>query len=161
MQGKAVIGNHPIHPMLVALPIGFFVGAAVSDIISIWGNPAFWPVMSRWLIAFGVIGALLAALFGFIDYFTAPMSNVTKRTATTHMGLNLIVVVIYAASFFVRLNAPTATLGYIFSFLGLGILAVSGWYGGAIAYVGLVGTVQQSASTVEGHVTDPRGPIKR
>ncbi len=79
MQGKATIARHPIHPMLVALPIGFFAGVLVSDVISIWGDRLFWSQMSVWLIAFGVAGALLAALFGFIDYFTAPMSLKTKR----------------------------------------------------------------------------------
>jgi uncharacterized membrane protein len=85
MQGKATLADHPIHPMLVGFPIGFFGAVLVSDVISIWGNPAFWPHVSTWLIAFGVVGALLAALFGFVDYFTAPMSRAVKRTATTHM----------------------------------------------------------------------------
>ena len=95
MQGKATIADHPIHPMLVAFPVGFFGGAAVCDIISIWAGPAFWPRMAVALVAFGVIAALLAAVFGFVDYFTAPMNAQTKRTATTHMVLNLIVVVLY------------------------------------------------------------------
>lgn len=74
MQGKATLADHPIHPMLVAFPIGFFGAVLVTDVISIWGNPAFWPRMSTWLIAYGVIAALLAAAFGFVDYLTAPMS---------------------------------------------------------------------------------------
>lgn len=161
MQGKAVLANHPIHPMLVALPIGLFVGAAVSDIISIWGDPAFWPVMSVWLIAFGVVGALLAAIFGFIDYFTAPMGATTKKTATTHMVLNLLVVALYIAAFFVRLHAPVSTLGYILSFVGLGILVVSGWFGGALSYVGLVGTVAEHEAAIEGREASSRTLINR
>ena len=35
MQGKATVAGHPIHPMLVALPIGFFVGTPINDIVSI------------------------------------------------------------------------------------------------------------------------------
>jgi uncharacterized membrane protein len=150
MQGKATIAGHPIHPMLVAFPIGFFGGVLVSDVISIWGNPAFWPRMSVWLIAFGVIGALIAALFGYIDYFTAPMSPAVKRTATTHMILNLVVVACYVAAFFVRNGNPISTLGYVLTYVGLGILAVSGWYGGHLVYVGLVGTKAPAETTVEG-----------
>jgi len=140
--------------MLVAFPIGFFGAVLVSDVISIWGNPAFWPVMSTWLIAFGVIGALLAAVFGFIDYLTAPMSAAAKRTATTHMILNLIVVAVYIAAFFVRYNNPISTLGYVLTYVGLGILVVSGWYGGHLVYVGLVGTKQPRETSVEGRVTE-------
>lgn len=146
MQGKAVIGGHPIHPMLVALPIGCFVGAAASDVVSVWGDPSFWPRMSLWLIAFGVAGALLAAVFGFLDYFTAPMSAAVKRTATTHMVLNLLVVAIYLAAFLVRVHAPVATLGYVLSFVGLGVLGVSGWLGGSLSYVDLVGTAPSSSA---------------
>lgn len=153
MQGKATLADHPIHAMLVGFPIGFFGAVLVSDVISIWGNPAFWPVMSTWLIAFGVVGALLAAVFGFIDYFTAPMSAAIKRTATTHMILNLIVVACYVAAFFVRYNNPISTLGYVLTYVGLGILVVSGWYGGHLVYVGHVGTKQSRDVSVEGRVT--------
>jgi uncharacterized membrane protein len=110
--------------------------------------------MSVWLIAFGVIGALVAALFGFIDYFTAPMSRAAKRTATTHMVLNLIVVAFYVAAFFVRYNDAVSTLGYVLTYVGLGILIVSGWYGGHLVYIGLVGTKPAQETTVEGRVAE-------
>lgn len=140
MQGKATIAGHPIHPVLVSFPIGFFGGAAVSDIITIWAGPAFWPRMAVALIAFGVVAALIAAIFGFTDYFTAPMSAAAKKTATTHMVLNLTLVVLYAVAFLVRNGNPTSTLGYVLSFVGLALLVASGWFGGHMVYVGLVGT---------------------
>lgn len=162
MQGKATIANHPIHPMLVGFPIGFFGAVLVSDVISIWGNTIFWPRMSVALIAFGVIGALLAAVFGFTDYLTAPMSAAVKRTATKHMILNLGVVALYIAAFFVRYNDPVSTLGYILTYVGLGVLVVSGWYGGHLVYVGLVGTTQSPETTVEGRVAgEMRIPVQR
>lgn len=140
MQGKATVAKHPIHPMLVGFPIGLFGGVLVSDVISIWGDRAFWSHMSLWLIAFGVVGALVAALFGFIDYFSAPMSPEAKRAATTHMILNLLVVVCYAAAFAVRYGDPTSTLGYVLTYVGLAFLAASGWYGGHLVYNDLIGT---------------------
>jgi uncharacterized membrane protein len=153
MQGKATIGEHPVHAMLVGFPIGFFGAVLVSDIISIWGNHAFWPLVATYSIAFGVVGALLAAIFGFIDYFTAPMSAAIKRTATTHMILNLFVVVCEIAAFFVRLANPMSVLGYVLTYVGIGTLLVSGWYGGHLVYVGLVGTVG-SSQNVEGRVSE-------
>ena len=162
MQGKATLADHPIHPMLVAFPIGFFGAVLVSDVISIWGNPGFWPHMSVWLIAFGVVGALIAALFGFVDYFTAPMPAAAKRTATTHMILNLIVVAIYIAAFFVRYGNPISTLGYVLTYIGLGTLVVSGWSGGHLVYVGLVGTKPAKETTVEGRSAETmRAPAQR
>jgi len=139
VQGKATLAGHPIHPMLVAFPIGFFAGAVISDIITFLGHPDFWPRMSVTLIAFGIIAALVAALFGFIDYFTAPMPPPVKKTATTHMILNLLVVVIYAIALWIRAANPVSSIGYVLTFAGLVFLAVSGWYGGHLAYVGGVG----------------------
>ncbi len=149
MQGKAVIAGHPIHPMLVAFPIGFFAAVLVSDVISIWAGPAFWSHVAMWLIAFGVIGALLAALFGFVDYFTVPMSTAVKKTATTHMILNLIVVAFYVAAFFVRYANEVSAVGYVLTYIGLALLVVSGWYGGHLVYVGLVGTQTPAAGAMK------------
>lgn len=139
MQGKATIGGHPIHPMLIPFPIAFFVGALVSDIISHWGDPIFWPRMSVVLIGLGIIGALLAAVFGFVDYATAPLSEGAKKTATTHMALNLIVVVIFAIAFYLRLGDATSVIGYVLTVLGVLILGVSGYLGGRLVFEGGVG----------------------
>ena len=162
MQGKATFADHPIHPMLVGFPIGFFGGTLVADVISIWGGPAFWPMMATWLIAFGIAGALLAASFGFVDYLTAPMSAAVKRTATTHMILNLSVVVLYAAAFWVRVGNPVSTWGYVLTYVALATLVVSGWYGGHLVYVGQVGVKTPREQTVEGRTVETiRTPIAR
>lgn len=134
MQGKATIGGHPIHPMLIPFPIAFYVGALLTDIISHWGDPIFWPRMSVVLIGLGIIGALLAALFGFIDYTTAPMSDSAKRTATTHMILSLLVTVIFAIAFYIRLGNATSVTGYVLTVLGVIVLMASGYLGGHLAY---------------------------
>jgi len=139
MQGKATFLGHPIHPMLVPFPIAFFVGALISDIISHWGDPIFWPRMSVVLIGLGIVGALLAAVFGFIDYLTAPLSEGAKKTATTHLTLNLIVVVIFVIAFFVRFGDATSTIGYVLTVLGILVLFVSGYLGGKLVFEGGVG----------------------
>ncbi|MBV9647522.1 MAG: DUF2231 domain-containing protein [Candidatus Eremiobacteraeota bacterium] len=157
MQGKATIARHPIHPMLVALPIGSFGGVLISDIISIWGDGTFWPRMSLWLIAFGVISALGAALFGFIDYFTAPMLPKTKQTATIHMILNLVVVAFYIAAFFVRFATPVSALGYILTYIGLALLIGSGWFGGELIYIEHVGPAPDTPEAIsDAGVTSPK-----
>ncbi|HYW54456.1 MAG TPA: DUF2231 domain-containing protein [Dongiaceae bacterium] len=134
MQGKATIAGHPIHPMFVALPIGFFVGALVCDIILALTHNPFWPTVSVVLIGFGIVAALLAALFGFIDYFTAPMTGDTKATATRHMILNLVAVVIFAIAFWLRWSDNVSGIGIALTVLGVLVLAVSGWLGGHLSY---------------------------
>ena len=147
MQGKATIMGHPIHPILVSFPIGFFVGAVVSDIISAFVKTPFWPSMSVVLIGFGIVSALLAALFGFVDYFTAPMSAPAKRTATAHMVLNLIAVVIFAAAFAVRYPAATSVLGYVLTVAGAIAVGVSGALGGHLAYHYRIGVEENAPAS--------------
>lgn len=144
MQGKATLGGHPIHPMVIPFPIAFFTGALVSDIISHWGDPVFWPRMSVVLVGLGIIGALVAALFGFVDYATAPLSEGAKKTATTHMALNLITVAVFAVAFYVRMSNATSTAGYVLTVLGVLILGASGYLGGKLVFEGGVG-VKDSA----------------
>ncbi len=134
MQGKATFGGHPIHPMLVPLPIGLFVGALVCDIILAFTHNPFWPQVSVVMIGFGIVGALLAALFGFIDYATAPMSAEAKATGTRHMALNLAAVLVFVIAFWLRLGDDVSATGIVLTVVGVLLLAVSGWLGGHLAY---------------------------
>ena len=148
MQGKATISGHPIHPILVTLPIGCFVAAVVSDIISIGAGTAFWATMATWLLAFGIAGALLAAFFGFVDYLSAPMSAQAKSIANWHFALNLGMVVIFGVSFAVRYFDHTHVWGYVTEIVGIVMLAVSGILGGSLAHRHLVGSSEQDLATV-------------
>ncbi|MBV9699968.1 MAG: DUF2231 domain-containing protein [Candidatus Eremiobacteraeota bacterium] len=140
MQGKATIAGHPIHPMLVTFPIGCFVAAVVCDIISIWAGPVFWAAMSTWLILFGLIGALAAAISGFVDYLTAPMTESAKGTAAWHMTINVGVIVIFGLACAVRFLDHTSVAGYGLTAIGIMMLAISGTLGGSVAHRHLVGS---------------------
>ena len=140
MQGKATIAKHPIHPMLVTVPIGCFVASLISDIVSWSQGPAFWATMGTWLVGFGVAAALVAAFFGFVDYLTAPMSAQAKSAVAWHMMLMIGVVVVYGTSFALRYGEPASAAGYFLSWLGFTILVVAGVMGGSVAHVHLVGS---------------------
>lgn len=145
MQGKATMGSHPIHPMLVTFPIGFFIGTVVCYILyGITGDASFWPRMAVMLMIFGIIGALLAAVFGFVDYATAPMSQPVKDTATRHMVLNLAVVVIFLIALWQGWSNYTNPVSIWLSVLGIIVMAVSGWLGGKLTFVGRVGAAEES-----------------
>jgi uncharacterized membrane protein len=101
---------------------------------------------------------LVAALFGFVDYLTAPMSAAAKKTATTHMILNLTVVAFYVAAFFVRFANDVSMIGYVLTYIGLALLVVSGWYGGHLVYVGLVGTQAAAEGAMNGRTVQTARP---
>lgn len=147
MKSRAAIGNHPLHPALVPLPIGAFFLVLVGDIIHSARGDEFWYRFSLACLGLGIITALMAAVFGFIDYFGVKMSAAGRKVATTHMLLNLSGVVLYAINFFLRLNGGALNNNrwpLVFGLEAVTFLAllVSGWLGGKLAYEHKVGVVE-------------------
>jgi uncharacterized membrane protein len=132
--------GHPIHPILVTVPIGAWTASLVFDIAShVTSSPGFLTQGSLWLIAVGVIGALAAACAGFLDLFAIPTGTPAFRTALVHMTLNLAVTAAYAAGFAWRYGGyhhagPVAAGKIALSAVSLAALAVSGYLGGKLAY---------------------------
>ncbi len=153
MKSKAAIGNHPIHPMLVPIPIGAFSLAFMGDLAFLRSSEgAFWHRFSSTCIAVGVVFALLAAAAGAVDYFSVKMSGRAFRTATWHALINLLVVVLYTISFFLRRHDATTAvptrwpLAAALALAGFGLLAISGWLGGRLAYEHRVGVVERPSA---------------
>jgi uncharacterized membrane protein len=132
--------GHPFHPILVTVPIGAWVSSLVFDIASrIVDNPGFLAQGSVWLIAIGGLGALAAALVGFLDLFAIPTGTTAFRTALLHMSLNLGVTAAYAINFVWRQGgygepAGVGTGPLVLSVVSLAALSVSGFLGGKLAY---------------------------
>jgi len=135
MRTPANIAGHPIHPMLVTLPIGLFVFSFVCDLIYVFGsgNPTF-AIVALYTMAGGIVGALAAAIFGLIDLMSLPPEP--RKTGLAHMTINLIVVVLYVINFWLRSGTPEAPGGYVWlSLIAIALLIVSGWLGGKMVYV--------------------------
>ena len=135
MRTPASILGHPIHPMLVPLPIGLWIFSLVCDLVGAFGsaNPA-WPTVALYTMAGGIVGALLAAVPGLIDLLSLPPGP--RKTAIAHMSINLAVVVLYVVNFWLRLNSPEkGGVAVWLSVIAIGLLAISGWLGGKMVYV--------------------------
>ncbi|MDX3249298.1 DUF2231 domain-containing protein [Streptomyces sp. ME18-1-4] len=132
--------GHPFHPILVTVPIGAWVASLVFDIAShVVHDPAFLTRGSEWLIAIGVIGALLAAVVGFLDLFAIPAGTRAFRTGLVHMMLNLAVTAAYVVNFVWRYGtyADGGSVGVgklVLSAVSLAALGFSGFLGGKLAY---------------------------
>ena len=134
MRTPAGIAGHPIHPMLVPIPIGLWIFSLVCDLIHAGGssNPA-WATVALYTMGGGIVGALLAAVPGLIDLLSLPPGP--RKTAITHMAINLTVVVLYVINFWLRVNSPDkAGTAVWLSVIGIGLLVVSGWLGGKMVY---------------------------
>jgi len=132
--------NHPLHPLLVHLPIGLWVGSVIFDIAFMANHQPTVAGASFFCILVGVIGAIIAAPAGLADYFTVPSNTVPKRLATAHMLLNFAIIGIYSINLFTRYRmldgVPTeVTGGQLFlSLLSIVLLGVSGYLGGLLVF---------------------------
>ncbi len=153
MKSKAALGNHPIHPILVPIPIGAFVIALVGDLLHTASpRDPFWHDLSFTCIGIGLLFAVLAAVFGAIDYLGVRMSSRAFRLATWHAVINVSACALYATSFFLRRNAAAFPsrwpVAFTLSILGFALLAVGGWFGGKLAYEHRVGVIEDAAPPV-------------
>ena len=140
---SAVAGpyGHPFHPVLVTVPIGAWVASLVFDVATRIddGGSAALVEGSYWLIGLGIVGALLAAVFGFLDLLAIPRGTKVMRVGLTHMALNLAVVGSFVVGFLWRRSdyEEVVELGggqLALSAATLAVLGVSGWLGGMLAY---------------------------
>lgn len=130
--------GHPIHPILVTVPIGAWIASLVFDLVSRTAdNPEAFFDGARWLIGIGVVGAVVAAAFGILDWRGIPRGTTAHRTATTHLVINDVVIVAFVVSFLVRRasdDQETSVGLIILSIAALAALGFSGWLGGKLSY---------------------------
>ncbi|MBD0370857.1 MAG: DUF2231 domain-containing protein [Pyrinomonadaceae bacterium] len=139
MSSPASIAGHPIHPMLIPFPIALWVFSLIADIVYIWRDNPAWEWIAFYTLAGGIIGAALAAVFGIIDYFAIRDKRVSK-IAAWHARINVLALVLFAASFYLRTTRGAALVGgsltipLALSIIGVLSITVSGWLGGELVY---------------------------
>jgi len=135
MESKVKLFGHPIHPMLIVLPLGLLSAAVVFDIVYLVTGDDVFSSVAFWNIAAGVVGGLGAAVFGAWDWFHIPSDTRAKRIGLLHGGGNVVVVALFSISWILRLgqdgNEP-GVVAYALSFGGLALAAVTGWLGGEL-----------------------------
>jgi uncharacterized membrane protein len=140
VASPASIGGHPIHPMIVPFPIALWGFSLVADLVYLWrGNPVWRDYIAFYALLGGVIGAALAAVFGVIDWLSIKDREV-KRTADWHARLNVIALLVFAASFYLRTTGGQRMLGgsytipLVLSVVGVILITISGYLGGELVF---------------------------
>lgn len=134
MESRAKLFGHAIHPILIVFPFGLLGTAVIFDIIYlIWGSGLMAQV-SFWMMTAGIIGGLLAAPFGFIDWMAIPNGTRAKTIGAAHGITNVVVLLLFVASWGMRSDLPEQPemLASILSFVGLGAAVIGGWLGGEL-----------------------------
>jgi uncharacterized membrane protein len=129
--------GHPFHAIAVTIPIGGWTASLLFDILALCGvEPDAFALAARWLIGIGIVGALLAAVFGLMDLSKLTSGTKARNIALTHMVFNTIAILLFAGSFVIRLMQPeqVSVAGFALSVIALLSVGVSGVLGGELTY---------------------------
>lgn len=135
MESRLKLLGHPIHPMLVMFPLGLFVTAVIFDFADLVGGPSLLGEVAYWNIVAGLIGGLLAAAAGMVDFVAIPGGTRAKRVGAAHALINVAVMAIFAISWLVRMDEPARAAGgglFALELLALAGAGVSAWLGGEL-----------------------------
>lgn len=135
MQSRVRSFGHAIHPLMIVFPLGLLATAVVFDILFLFTHQDGFTVASAYMIPAGVIGGLVAAVFGLLDWLAIPAGTRAKRIGLMHGGGNVVVVVLFALSWLLRLGAPSFRPGVaalLLEFVAAALVGVTGWLGGEL-----------------------------
>ncbi len=142
MKTKASIKSHPIHQILIPLPIGLLVGAFLFDLLSVVLDIGrLWTTGGHLALA-GILAGLLAGVFGFVDYlYSVPPGSTAKTRATRHMVANLLTLALFVGAFWLRRRAGAEPTAVVLLLEGVAMitLGAAGWMGGTLVNRNFIG----------------------
>ncbi|MFI7547279.1 Rieske 2Fe-2S domain-containing protein [Actinoplanes sp. NPDC049599] len=117
--------GHPLHPVLVQLPVGAFMSAAVLDALPGQHRAA------TTLIVVGTAGAAPAVAAGLVDW--SELSRDQRRVGLVHAAANTVALGLYAGSLAARISGRRG-LGKLLGFAGLSVAGAGAYLGGHLSY---------------------------
>ncbi len=117
--------GHPLHPMMVQVPLGAWLSTAVLDLV-----PGTAPA-TKILVGTGIATALPTAISGYTDW--SELHEQQLRVGVIHSAANVAGVVLYSASLLERM-AGRYGRGKALGYAGLLVVGVGGFLGGHLAY---------------------------
>jgi nitrite reductase/ring-hydroxylating ferredoxin subunit/uncharacterized membrane protein len=119
--------GHPLHPVLVAVPMGAWLAAGYLDVTgSVQSRDA-----ARTLVGLGVLAAVPVAATGVSDWLDTELAE--RRVGLVHWALNYTAVSLYAGSWLARRRGHHAA-GVGLALAGASVISAAGWLGGHLAY---------------------------
>jgi uncharacterized membrane protein len=135
MDARVKLLGHSVHQMLIVFPLGLLATGVIFDLVYFGTDNELFAVVAYWMLVAGVIGALLAAPFGFADWLKIPRGTRARRVGALHGGGNLVVALLFIGSVWLRTTGGTAPApdgAYVCSFLGAILALFTAWLGGEL-----------------------------
>jgi uncharacterized membrane protein len=137
MESRLKLLGHPIHPMLIVFPLGLLATAVIFDILYVASGNADLATFSYFALIAGVVGGLLAAVFGLLDWMKIPKDTRARRIGAIHGVGNVVVTGLFLLSLLTRWGDPEflpGTLPLILGLLGAVLALFTAWLGGELVY---------------------------
>ncbi|WIB26945.1 DUF2231 domain-containing protein [Curtobacterium sp. MCSS17_015] len=119
--------GHPIHPLMVQVPLGAWISAAVLDLVGGPGNAK----AAKTLVGVGVASAGTASVAGYVDW--SELNREQLRTGWVHQAVNWVGISLYGLSWLQRKRGNHGA-GRLLGFAGLTVVSVGGYLGGHLSY---------------------------
>jgi uncharacterized membrane protein len=134
MESKLKVAGHPLHQMLIVFPLGLLATAVIFDVIFLVTNDSQWTLAAYYMIGAGIVGGLLAALPGAVDWYAIPRRTRAKRIGLIHGVGNVVVVALFVLSWVLRREQPASppTEAIVSGLIGVGLALITGWLGGEL-----------------------------
>ena len=134
MESRTKLFGHPVHPMLVVFPLGLLITSLIFDLIRMGTGDGIWSLVAFYMIGAGIIGGLLSAIFGAIDWLAIPQGTRAKNLGLWHGLGNLVVVLLFIVSWMMRREVPAQppAAAFILSLVAVLLGAVTAWLGGEL-----------------------------
>src|SRR5678815_5241773 len=135
MKSYASVKGHPIHPMLIVYPFAFLTGAFGFNAAGAASRNRELQSVADHLVPAGIVGGLLAAVPGVIDYLNSvPPNSSGRERATKHALLNVTGLALFATSWLLRRNERRTVVPLALQGLGTAAMSVAGFLGGTLVY---------------------------
>jgi uncharacterized membrane protein len=148
----AAIAGHPIHPLVIPIPIGGMFFTLCADIALWMTGEAMWFEVSKWLLLITFVSGLLAGVAGAIELFGLPRAR-TLAIGLIHGGGNIVVLGLVALNYWLRQGwAPeqVGPGGIALTVAAVGLAGITGWLGGELAFRHGIGVSEAVGSRVSG-----------
>lgn len=135
MESRAKALGHALHPILIVFPLGLLAASVLFDGAYLFTDTREFPVVAFWLIVGGLLGGLVAAVPGWIDWFAIPGGTRARRVGLVHGLGNTVVLLLFALSWLLRRDEPgyvPSTMALLVSGAGFLLAGVTGWLGGEL-----------------------------
>ena len=129
MEANDKVSGHPVHQMLIVFPLGLLATSLVLDLFYLGSGDATWTFVATHLIGAGILGGLVAAVFGIVDWLAIPNRTRSKNLGFLHGAGNVLVVLLFVASWYIRRRTPGAPAAIMLSFVAAAVIVATAWLG--------------------------------